>query len=118
MAMEAFPVVVRAVKVDWIVWLSQILNVNMVKPSHLGPYATIIDCVIGVAGVAGFIARDPAVLKMCCGDITGIVNIETFSVRSHNVAREAECGFLGAFHVVIKPKQGHEAREYKQTNEG
>ena len=41
--------------------------------------------VIGMAGVAGAVARDKIILKMLGGNVAGIVDCEAFAEIVHNV---------------------------------
>ena len=89
MAVQAFAIVVSAVKVNGILRGSEPVDIDMVQALKFG-----VNCaehrVISVAGIAGRVRVNPVVLEVSGRDIGGIVHVQTLPVRLHDVARETK----------------------------
>src|SRR5215468_6836092 len=85
----------------------------MMHPPYLSSDPAIED-IVSVAGVAGFIARDAAILEVGCRQICRIIGIKASAVWLHDVAGEAEAGLFGALHVLCGSKYGGDEGKDKQ----
>ena len=98
MAVQALAIVVGRVKLDpgRIRRRSEIFNVDVAQTANLGAN-TPIEGVIRMASVASLIRGDSMVLEVSRRHILRIVDVETFSVRLHDVARKTKRRLLRPF---------------------
>src|SRR6266702_2027933 len=96
-AVQALAVVVRLVELDVLrCWRSsKVIHVDMSESAKHG--------VIRVARVAGFVRRNAMILKMCGGEMLGVVHAQTLSVRFHDVARKTEFSTLCVLQFAVSP---------------
>ena len=101
MTVQAFAIVVRFVKLDfvWSWWRAEIIDVNVPQSVQLR-FKGAEHRIVGVTGVAGFLRRDAMVLKVSGSQIRGIIHMQALSVRLHDVARQTELSALGPLHLV------------------
>src|ERR1700739_4987215 len=113
MAVEAFAIVIRAIKLQGLLGSRYILGVNVVQSTELGFEASK-HGIIRVAGVAGLVARYTSILEMGGRNIRRVIYVQALAVMAHNVAAQAERRLLCPFHVVLKPKQAGKNGEDKE----
>src|ERR1051326_1193707 len=113
MAMEAFAVIVRVVKLHGLLRPGDVLGINVVQSAELG-FEAAENRVVRVAGVAGLIARYTPILKMCRWYIGGIIHIQALPVLAHDMAAQTERRLLCAVHVVLEPEQAGKNRKDKE----
>jgi hypothetical protein len=113
MAMETFAVVKWLVKLDLFRQrhFFQVEDVKMPQAAELRAKRAE-HGVIRVAGVAGFVRWHPVILKMRCGKIRRVIDVQALSVRVHNVAGKAKRRALGAFHFIFHA--GHKRKKRKK----
>ncbi len=118
MAVQAFTIVVRTVKLDLVGRrrCSKILNVDMPESAKLG-VETAIEPIISMARIAGFVGWNSMILKMSGGDVLRIVHEEAPPIRLHDVARKTECRLLGPFDVFGGCSQCAQDRQNKKGQE-
>src|SRR5690348_11665848 len=116
MAMQAFAITVRRVKLDALGNGSKILHVHVAQPPNFRANRSIHD-IVGMAGVASLLSRYTRILKVCGGHVRGVVDIEASTVRIHDVTREAELRLLGALHVLRSSYGGDDSRQQEINDE-
>src|SRR5215472_9507480 len=86
-AMQAFPVVIWFIQLDVFRCrrFPKIVDVEMLQPPEFCFYTTE-HGVIRMAGVASLVGRHAMILKMCGGQMPGIINLKASPVRLHDVA--------------------------------
>ncbi len=73
---------------------------------------------VGMARVAGPIARHKIVLEMARRNVARIVYVEAPAIVCHYVAGEAELSALSPLHVLGKSTRDGQDRKNTQRNEG
>src|SRR6266851_1784790 len=101
---QALAIVVRLIELDVLGGrrCSKEKDVDMSQPAKLGLDSTK-HGVIRVACVAGFVRRNAMILKMCGGEMLGVVHAQTLSVRFHDVARKTEFSTLCVLQFAGSP---------------
>src|SRR5262245_45073742 len=105
MTMQALAVVEGMIELDRLARRADVLGVDVVKAAELRLEASGVKRVIRVAGITSLVMRHAVVLEMCRRNVGLIVDVQTFSVRFHDVAGKAEPGLLGPLNMVLKSQQ-------------
>jgi hypothetical protein len=118
-AMQAFAIVVGRVEFDFpgLWYFSQILYQDMV---HAPPLRFVIPehRVIGVAGEAGMIARDEAILKMRARKKALVVHVQAPAKISHDMAGQAEFCGSRSLDLFVKAGPNGERRKDAERHKG
>jgi hypothetical protein len=69
--------------------MSEILNINVSYSTQFGADSAI-KHVVGMARIAGLLDRNTMILKVGRCDIMLVVDVKSFSVRLHHMARQAK----------------------------
>jgi hypothetical protein len=110
---QALAIVVGIVESQRRLSLAEVLHIDVPQTPNLGADRSVHD-VIGVAGIAGLIARDARILKMGGGDVAGIVNMQAASVRFHDVAGKTKLCVCRPLHMLGGPQGSSHHRKQKQ----
>jgi hypothetical protein len=118
MAMQTLPIIERLVQLDISGrrGCAEIIDIHMAQAVQLH-FQRAKHSVVFVARVTRFVRGHAMILKMGCRNVSGVVDVQAFSVRFHGVARQAERRGFRSIHLAGNAHRPAKYREQEQDEE-